>query len=91
MQVTLGQWSYSSKVPYTHNLDTSVVFKGIKKDAALGMRAWRELLDPARNHSGTGKSVMAELFPGIKELILSGDTGNGAPHLKFSPRGGGGT
>ena len=56
---------------------TVVVFFQGKKDAGMGMRAWRELLDPARNPHNNNKSIVEELFPDVDHLILSGDTGNG--------------
>ena len=54
------------------------------KDAATSEAIWIKLLDPSQ-HAGQG-SLLRELFPGVTELFISGDNGNGYRHdLSFSP------
>jgi hypothetical protein len=51
-----------------------------KKDGQTGIFFLHELFDPARNAprpDGTRVSMVHQMFPEVKHVILSGDTGNG--------------
>jgi hypothetical protein len=50
---------------------------GFKKDGQAGIFFLAELLDPARDPTGTDRSLIAQKFPAVTHIILSGDTGNG--------------
>ena len=52
---------------------------GAKKDGHTGSFFLGELFDPDRAPAGTtaGKSIFSSRFPSVRELIFSGDTGNG--------------
>jgi hypothetical protein len=48
-----------------------------RKDGQSGIFFLHELLDPKRSPDGSGVSMFSSVFPHVKHLILSGDTGNG--------------
>ena len=48
-----------------------------RKDGQSGIFFLHELLDPKRSPDGDGVSIFSSVFPHVKHLILSGDTGNG--------------
>jgi hypothetical protein len=50
---------------------------GYKKDGQAGIFCLAELLDAARDPTGSGRSVITQKFPNATHIILSGDTGNG--------------
>jgi hypothetical protein len=64
--------------------DKDRVFGETNKNANTGMMALRLFVDPDRNPTNTGRSVLGDLAPQVTHLIFSGDTGNGFRGIPMS-------